>query len=256
MDTLPTKYRDPESETQSILASLLPIADSRASGLCVEAGAGTGNWYWQLFRQLGYPTCVIDAYPTHTLLTATEDYQIPLHAAALSDTNGIQTLYLGRDDDPNLCGLEPTAWGATEHTTQVSAITYAGLMRQYQPEAVTCLKLDIEGAEYRVINSLQSVERVYLPRVLCFEYGGGGARQECVHAWTALGLMKLDSIIDTLNALSYTQLLAIDSAQPNALVCLEADTIARQAVNVLFSDVAEWGNCIAVQNGISLGAYL
>lgn len=250
-------YHDPEAPTLEILNDLLPRIDSARTGLCLDVGAGTGNWYWQAFQRLGYPTCVIDAYPTHPLLTATADYQIPLHAVALSDANGIATLYLGRDNDANLCGLERGAWGATDNTTQVSAITYAGFMRQYQPpHGVTILKLDIEGAEYRVINSLQAVEADYTPRCICFEYGGGCMRAEGVYMWGNEGLARLDGIIETLNALGYTQLLAIDSLQENRLVTLERDTIARQAVNALFSDYASWGNCIAIRGGVGLGAYL
>lgn len=246
-------YRNPEHDTLECLARLLPAVDSARAGYCIDVGGGTGNWYWLSFDNWRYQTLCIDAQPTQPLITALQQYQVPLLSAALNDTNGLANLHVGRGGDVNLCGLEPTAWGADSVTIPVSGVTYQGVLRQHGIAKVTCLKLDIEGAEYRVIRSLTSVPADQLPSVLTFEYGGGSSRRDGAWAWTGDGLARLDGIFADLHAMGYTQVAAFDAAQIPQLTAI--DYPYRQVVDALFSDVAEWGNCIAVRN-VDLGAYL
>lgn len=148
---------DFETRTEGRLTSLLPHVDPARQGACIEIGVGTYHWYCELFARLGFRTVAVEPIPAAPFLERLPDSGIAFYEGVVSDHDGTATVYLGKGDDTNLSSLRQDWWAATAATRVVPAMTLGALVREAGIAALTCLKVDAEGTEERILRQLQTL---------------------------------------------------------------------------------------------------
>lgn len=244
-----------EACCQALLAALLPRADPQRRGLCLDVGVGTFAFYCELFARLRFPVVAVEPLPCAALVEICRRRRITLVEACLSEDNGTATLYLGSfdgQDNPNLHSLRPDWWGATARTVEVPTVTLASLLARLGVRRVTCLKLDVEGAEARIIRQLGELPEEWLPQVVMFEYGGGGTRAQGGAGWAPAFLSETLECLRALARLGYGWSVATDSAPGSQERVLDM-AAASSCLDAAFPPGAEYGNIITTR-GASLPA--
>jgi FkbM family methyltransferase len=243
---------DYETATIQYLERLLPSFDSDGIGLCIEAGAGADNWYWQTFHQLGHTVFVVEPLPTEELRKACRLARVTLFEGAISDHSGTMPIYSGRASN-DWASLERDWWGvlcgdAPEIAATVSTLTYIDILQDEKPRSVSCLKLDIEGHELAVLRPLYNAHwlqtRQLLPRCVVFEYGGGGqTRADGVMGWSPTMFANTLEALYILQRAGYGETMIFDEtlAEPRHFH-LQRDAITPE----WFPSSARVGNIVAV----------
>jgi FkbM family methyltransferase len=223
------------------LAALRPLLPPR--GLCIEAGVGNSHWYWQSFVAWGYPTLAIDPLPSAEVVDICRRVGVAFWVAALSDRRGVAPLYT-RDEPDDWSTLEAYFWtGLGRKSRPTPTITLRDLLEDAPAEALppACLKLDIEGHEWRVLRSLTDLPRAWLPAALCFEYGGGGLHSAGQGGWSAPLLANTLTGLAVCQQLGYERLTLIDEGLPEPVTYdLQAQVIQER----LFPAACKVGNAL------------
>lgn len=164
----------------NLLFVLLPLIDQEKKGVCIEIGVGTFAFYCEIFARQGFKTIAVEPLPVDNLKQLCNDLKINLIESCVSDINGQQTLYIGNfqgSENLNLCSLHSDWWGASSKKIEVPSITLSKLITDNTITKITCLKIDVEGAELSIIQQLKELPESLLPSVIMFEYGGGDSKQ-------------------------------------------------------------------------------
>lgn len=204
-----------ENCCQALLAEILPsVTLHRKTGYAIEIGCGTFAFYCELFDQLNLPAIAVEPLPVKNLRKLCKRRNIPLVEACIAEKDGTIDLYMGNylgSENLNLNSTRQSWWGATEATKKVNAMTMKSLIDEFFIEEISCLKIDIEGAEYSVLSQLSSLSRKLMPKVIMFEYGGGGTFESRQGGWAEEFLQDTVNILHLLKKLGYRQLIQIDS---------------------------------------------
>lgn len=192
---------DVERVTWEIVSRLMHEIDPRRDGWAIDAGLGQGDYYCEWTHNLGYKSLAIEPVPTPTAIRACEVSRIPLVSAALGNCEGIAVLYSAPERD--LRSLHGDVWGGMQDAGDVDVTTLPLLMRQYGVDRVTLLKLDIEGAEPDVIETLVELGCDELPDVICFEFGGEGIAEYQSGPWAPEQQKRVNAAFNTLRRLGY-----------------------------------------------------
>ena len=232
---------------QALLAHILPILDEKREGICIDVGVGTFAFFCEIFAKLGFKTVAVEPLPVNALRQVCHSSNIDLIEGCISDIDGIQTLYIGNFqgiENLNLCTLEPDWWGASTETQQVPSLRLSSLLSSVNPLKVTCLKLDVEGAELTIIRQFAELPEALLPSVVLFEYGGGDRKENSQKGWSTKFFNATLECLETLKKCGYSFSLLID-ASPDAveyIFDLQADNL--ELVEI-FSAAAIYGNIIS-----------
>ncbi len=236
-----------EACCQSLLKEILPHVDSRRKGVCLDVGVGNFAFYCNLFSQLGFSTIAIEPSPNKKLRRICQQNSIQLLEYCLSNKNGMQTLHLGRFaylSNRNFNSLESEWFASSRKTKLVSTIDLSALIKLTGIEEITCLKLDIEGWEVVVMKQLKALSPSQLPKIVMFEYGGGGRRYHGQKGWSPKFLNGTMKCLETLKKCGYGFSIMIDYA-PNArpkIFDLQSLTLDP---DTLFIPNAVYGNIIS-----------
>lgn len=228
----------------ALLHYMLPVIDPQRRGVGVDIGVGTFDFYCELFAHLGYPTVAVEPLPTDHLRKVCRRYKISLVESVISDHDGTATLYVGsygNRENLNLNSLNPDWWGASNESREVRSMTLGTLLEDQAVAAITCMKIDVEGAEETIIAQLEAP----LPAVLMFEYGGGATRDSGRGGWTEKYFNSTVQCIRTLQTLGYRYGLRVDSAPGSVEAHLDFQAIAPEAT---FPPEAHYGNIIVVRD--------
>jgi FkbM family methyltransferase len=160
-----------EHRTEELLRRLLPTVDPGRIGACIEIGVGTYHWYCDLFARAGYRSVAIEPVPAEPFIHRLGEGDIVFHEGVVSDRDGYAHVYLGKNGDTNLSSIRPDWWAATEATKSVVSMTLATIMRKSSIDRLTCLKVDAEGSEARILKQLLDFPRHLLPSLVVFEFG-------------------------------------------------------------------------------------
>ena len=232
---------------QAILWEVLPSADRKRKGLCIDIGVGTFAFYCELFSRRGFQTVAVEPVPVEAVKNICQLRGIRLIEYCISDYSGMQKLYLGTYDgqrDMNLSSLLPEWWGASQNARDVKSITLSELLSMLTPTELTCLKLDVEGMEHRIIPQLSFLPPRLLPKIFMFEYGGGNERAAGQGGWVEpLFTANLRSL-SLLKALGYRMTVVVDSAPHTTERLLDLATTDLDPDRVFHSH-AIYGNIIA-----------
>jgi FkbM family methyltransferase len=235
---------------QALLEHILPIVDEKKEGLCIDVGSGNFAFFCERFAKLGFKTVAVEPLPVDALKQICSSYNITLIEGCVSDVEGIQTLYIGKFqgvENLNLCTLDPDWWGASTETRQVPSVTLSSLLSSVKAIKVTCLKLDVEGAEYTIIRQFMELPEALLPSVVLFEYGGGDRKENSQKGWSTKFFNATLECLEILRKCGYSFSVLID-ADPDADECI----FDLQAFNLelvkIFADAAIYGNIISFRN--------
>jgi len=160
-----------EKRTEALLTQTLPQIDPSRVGTCIEIGVGTYHWYCDLFAKAGYRSVAVEPVPSEPFIQHLRQGGILFYEAVLGDHDGTATVYLGKDGDTNLSSIRRDWWAATEHTRTVASMTLATVVVRSGIDRITCLKVDAEGSEARILRQLLSFPPPLLPHLIVFEFG-------------------------------------------------------------------------------------
>jgi len=201
---------------QVLLAHFLPLVDRSRQGTCIDIGVGTFALYCELFARLGYNTVAIEPLPTEHLKSVCQQNKIRLIEACITGQDGISTLYIGQfqgDENQNLSSILPDWWGVSSKQISVKTMTLSTMLMEFSAKKITCLKLDVEGAEMLIIPQLLLLSQQCLPDVIMFEYGGGCTRQEGGGGWSPRYLGATMNCLSDLKRLGYQYAIVVDSGE-------------------------------------------
>ncbi|GCL37528.1 FkbM family methyltransferase [Anabaena aphanizomenioides LEGE 00250] len=240
-----------ESCCQSLLAEIIQEIDPQKEGFCIDVGVGTFAFYCEVFAKLGYPTIAVEPLPVKKLKQISASYGIKLLENCLSNIDGKQLLYLGNFAglfNSNFSSLSPEWFGSSPKTKEVESITLSTLLSRIKPDKITCLKLDIEGWEFNVIEQLPNIDNALLPQVIMFEYGGGVNKKQGQKGWSKDFLEKTLNCLKILQKCGYQSCIMIDFAPQSKERFFDLQSV-NIAVDQLFDDQSVYGNIITLKNG-------
>ena len=84
---------------QALLRRILPKVDRKRSGLAIEIGGGTNEFYFQLFDQLKFKAIAVEPLPTEQVYNLCKKRHITLIESCISDVDGLVTIYLGANEN-------------------------------------------------------------------------------------------------------------------------------------------------------------
>ena len=190
-----------------LLSHLADCSDSNRVGVAIEVGAGSGDFYCEEYRGLGFQTIAVEPLANDKLRALCDAEGIELVEACIYTHDGKVDLYLGNYsgvDSPDYSSIRGDWWAADpSRKVAVPSWTLATLLRHCSVGVVTFLKLDVEGAEFDILYQLENLESHLLPKIVQFEYGGGGRKGERSAGWNDDGLARTVGSVRVLFDLGY-----------------------------------------------------
>jgi len=158
---------------QSVLEKLEPANFQ----LAIDVGANLGHWFRSAVEL--WPNCRVHAFevaPSTFKSMELETRLMPgrerveLHNLGLSDASGTQTMYYFPDHPQLTCDL-PRHDSYKAVPFDANLTTLDAFCREKKIDAIDFLKIDVEGAEFRVLQGAS--ELMNAQRIACiqFEYG-------------------------------------------------------------------------------------
>lgn len=225
-----------EQNTWNIIRDSIAIADPDCKGWCIDAGVGESDYYFEWFAALGYKTLAIEPLPTDQARAAGDLAGVDIAEIALSDHKGVAALYTVG----TIHSLNGSLWGSAEQQHIVNTITLVDLIITNGIDSFTALKLDIEGAEGRVLRSLR---KPILPSVLSFEFGGVWQRYTKQGQWSDDHMTELLATLAWLYHLGYKGGTVISSGDSDRI---QEVSFNQPSIDDLFTPDCNWGNIVAV----------
>ena len=239
-----------EACCQRILSYVLPLVDEKREGICIDVGVGTFAFYCEMFSMLGFKTVAVEPLPVEGVRVLCQYDSITLIEACLSDVNGTKTIHLGNvaaGCDSNYASLEADWFGVSTETREVQSLTLPKLLLNLNAQKVTCLKLDIEGAESTVITKLRELPKAWLPSVVMFEYGGGDSREKGRYGWSPKYAKATMECIGALKECGYNCSIMIDSALDTEARIFDLES-SNLEPDLIFYPNGGYGNIIAFRD--------
>ena len=236
-----------EACCQRILSYVLPLVDEKREGICIDVGVGTFAFYCEMFSMLGFKTIAVEPLPVEGVRVLCQYDSITLIEACLSDVNGTQTIHLGNVAaglDSNYASIEPDWFGVATETREVQSLTLSKLLLNINAQKITCLKLDIEGAESTVLTQLGELPKAWLPSVVMFEYGGGGSREKGQYGWSPKYVSATMECIRALKECGYNCSIMIDNALDTEARVFELQSSTLEPDSIFYPN-GGYGNIIA-----------
>jgi FkbM family methyltransferase len=199
---------------QHLFRSLLPDIDPNRQGTAFDIGVGTFSFFCETFAKLKFPTIAVEPLPTDELKRLASRLGIRLIISALSDVDGMVTLYVGTYDGAenyNLNSLHANWWGGSTETRQVPSTTLPKLLEQVKVNKITCMKIDVEGAEFTIMSQFLSLAEELLPSVVMFEYGGGAQQNEGQGGWSEEYSTSTKNCLELLKRCGFEDAIVIES---------------------------------------------
>ena len=234
-----------EVATDAWLRKLILAARTRAGEVFVEVGLGGGDWSFVWASQAGLRCLVVEPAPTEKLRDLCGKCGVEMVVAAVCEREGTILLYEGELNgaqvgDTN--STRPDWWGVGERSRPVSATTLAVLARSWNGVPFIALKVDVEGAEASVLSGLNEFAPGQLPKLVAFEYGGGGSLKDQRGGWADEFVSSTMSCLNLLKDLGYKggMILERSSWSPRLFKMAGVGNSAR----TMFDEADEVGNII------------
>jgi FkbM family methyltransferase len=228
---------------------LANVSDPARNGTFVEIGVGTSDYYFVQFAEKGFQTLAVEPLPTKTLLTTCDKYNVPLEISVVAEENGHVPIYLGQYSGPpnvKLSSLNADWWGSSREDREVPSLRFDSLLAKYAIKSVTALKVDVEGSELAIVNQLKFVPKEVLPRLVQFEYGGGGSKHGQLGGWSPKYFGRTCTTLEVLQSLGYEWLLLVDRDLPAVRSVWLPDT---NSLGEVFHPLSHVGNAIVCKDG-------
>jgi FkbM family methyltransferase len=203
-----------------------------------------------MFSMLGFKTIAVEPLPVDGVRVLCQYDGITLIEACLSDVNGTKTIHLGNVAaglDSNYASLESDWFGVSTETREVQSLTLSKLLLNINAQKVTCLKLDIEGAESTVITKLGELPKAWLPSVVMFEYGGGDSKEKGQYGWSPKYVSATMECIRALKDCGYNCSIMIDNAFDTEARIFELQSSTLEPDSIFYPN-GGYGNIIAFRD--------
>jgi FkbM family methyltransferase len=233
----------------ALLSQILPGVDRKRSGLAIDIGVGTFAFYCELFDKLRFRTIAVEPLPTERLRRVCQFRNIRLIETCISDVDGFVNIYIGSfqgEENLNLSSMRPDWWGSTATAKQVRSMSLSNLLASIDVNQITCIKIDVEGMEFSIIQQLPTLQESLFPKVLMFEYGGGGTRESGQGGWSKEILGGIMKSLEIVRNLGYGQTILVDSASDTKEQVLDLKSIALEPTTV-FLPQSIYGNIITLR---------
>lgn len=230
---------------QALLAEMLPVIDSSRSGLAIDIGVGNFALYCLLFDQLRFKTIAIEPLPSDFLRKLCRYRNIKLLENCVSDQDGVVDLYIGKDT--NLNSLRSDWWGCTVDKKQINSVTFLSLIETIHASEISCVKIDVEGIEHSIIKQFSSLETSLLPKVLMFEYGGGGTKENQAGGWSKETFESTLNSLGLLKKLGYNQTIVIEYSPGTKEKIVDLNSLDFNDLTHIFSPESVYGNIITLR---------
>ena len=206
---------DVEKTLLSQIPTLLKLYDKDRKGTVLDIGVGTHNFYFELFAKCKYNVIAVEPLPTDEVKRLTKKNNVNLVEACLLDRNGITEIYSGvfnSQECLDVSSVNSDWWGIdiNSKTKNVKAITLNSLIESFSIEGITYFKVDTEGAEYTIIRQFEDLEEYLHPKVIEFEYGGGGTKVSRKGGWSKKYLSDTNNCIKLLYQIGYKYILLFE----------------------------------------------
>jgi len=231
---------------QALLAEILPAIDSSRSGLAIDIGVGNFALYCLLFDQLRFKAVAIEPLPSESLRKLCKYRNIKLLENCVSDQDGIVDLYIGKDT--NLNSIRSDWWGCTGEKKQINSVTFLGLIDSINASEISCVKIDVEGIEYSIIKQFSGLKTPLLPKVLMFEYGGGGTKENQEGGWSKETFTNTLDSLNLLKSLGYNQTIFIEYSPGSQEKIVSLNSIDSNDLTYIFADESVYGNIITLRD--------
>jgi FkbM family methyltransferase len=230
----------------ALLNYILPQVDRTKSGITIEIGVGTFHFYCSLFKKLGFEVIAVEPIPNEDLKALCRKQNIKLIESCITKIDGPMDIYMGTwqgEENTNLCSTRSDWWGTTSETKQVESISLSTLLKSIQKQAITCIKIDVEGAEVDIIEQFLDVTQGSLPLVLMFEYGGGTTKNTQQGGWSPEIYNGTLRCLEVLKSLKYREIIAIDSSENFVSKVYDLQNLS--SFEDIFPETSNYGNIIA-----------
>lgn len=235
---------------QALLSQILPEVDKKRSGLAIDIGVGTFAFYCEIFEKLQFNTVAVEPLPTEQLRQLCLNRGIRLIESCISQVDGFVNIYIGSyngEENLNLNSMRSDWWGSTATAKQVRSLLLSSLIEEINADQITGLKIDVEGMELAIIQQLLALPESLLPKVLMFEYGGGGTRESGEGGWSKEILDGTLQSLEILSTLGYGQTILIDCAADTQEQVFDLKLIPLEPTK-LFPPQSVYGNIITLRN--------
>ena len=241
-----------EDQCHAMLAQLLPQIDPKREGAVIEVGCGTFGWAFDTLARLGYRCHAVEPMPTKELEQACMTTGTTLTRTVMSDTDGFKTFYTGRDR--NLWSTVKDWWGldGKNVANESQSVRLETFLARANVKRISCLKLDVEGAEIEIVRQIPGHNDHILPSVVMLEFGGA-SQKERQGGWTREAVMNTIQCLTLLEGAGYNRVYVVESGfEPKemqtrlAALALSALYEAPAIVETVFNG-ADYGNFIAVR---------
>ncbi len=235
----------------ALLSYILPQVDKAKSGITIEIGVGTFHFYCSLFRELGFEVIAVEPIPNKNLKSICRKQNIKLVESCVTKTDGTVNIYMGTwqgEENTNLCSTRSDWWGVTSEAKQVDSISLPTLLRFTQKQAITCIKIDVEGAEVDIIEQFMDIKHLSLPVVLMFEYGGGTTKSSQKGGWSSEIYNGTLKCLEILKSLNYKEIIAIDSSKNFLPQVYDLQQLS--SFDDIFPETSDYGNIIATRDRV------
>jgi FkbM family methyltransferase len=198
-----------------------------SDGCAVCVGAGLDVSFDLELQRLGYDVRTVDPTPAAVEFVSTRAPGLDLLPVGLWDRDGHLTFRQDGTYAESWFPAETPTGMPSEHTQSFEVVTVRTLLNRIGRRDVAVLKIDIEGAEHRVIRSL--IADGIRPRTLCVEFDD---RRLTAVLRTARLLRRSGYVLYQLENYNFTFVLAsvtLDESSPDQVARKEIQARARGA---------------------------
>lgn len=206
---------DVERYILSIIPNMLKFYDPNKNGAAIDVGVGNFNFYCEVFAKQGYRTLAVEPLPSEQLNTLLSKQNIELVESCLLDKNGNIEIFSGifnGNDNVNISSVNKDWWGVNDKSQKkiVPCVTLPDFIDKYKLNNISYFKIDTEGAEYSIIKQFSSVKNVLHPKIIEFEYGGGGQKKNQSGGWNDKYYTSTIDCIKSLYKIGYKYLVILE----------------------------------------------
>jgi FkbM family methyltransferase len=193
------------------------LGSDQVERLFIHIGLGSCDWSFQWAAKVGLRCVAVEPLPVPALRTACQKDGVLLIEEAVGRATGEAVMHHGELNGfgiPDTSSTNADWWAVGGNTSTVTMLSLQDVLYRAGGGPVACLKVDVEDAEaeaeaeveveVEVLFGLVKLSDSSLPKVVAFEYGGGGSRRSGSGGWTQESLASTEKCLMLLRDRGYS----------------------------------------------------